>query len=199
MLRLIDEASVRADLGMDAITDYVIATEAAILAATTQLSARLRTPIDRATHEDTFEVATWDDRRQFRLSAGFITEPPVVFWGASADAFEASPLEDRRPWIWDLERGIGMRTTRPSPGVYRFVYDAGFVAADAGTPQTGIPPWLAEAASMLARILMTNNPALKEAGIANNNEVLERALADTLAQKARYAPSSILPFAHRVL
>jgi hypothetical protein len=192
-------SKLREELGFDDMTNINDAITMALHAAEPLIGSTLRTTFDRKTVTDTFHVNAPSfqqgglNRTEFLLSAGFLSGTPVV---TSKDASLADAF------TFDAEKGIARDwVTAYVDQIVTIEYSCGFEAETAGDPATPtgsykldqVPTWLQQAAKIKTLLLIAKNPALTEAGISLDTNVLDQQFASLVNSHIRYAPSALLP------
>ncbi|CAA2141483.1 hypothetical protein [Hyphomicrobium sp. ghe19] len=187
----------REELGFDAMSDITNAITMALDAAETLVGSTLRTTFERKTVTDTFYVnePSFQQgglvRTEFLLSTGFVAGTPVVTsskLGIISDAFQ-----------FDKEKGIARDwQTRYGDDIVTIEFTAGFEPASATDGEDSykladVPSWLQQAAKLKTQLLIAKLPALTEAGIHLDTNVLDQQYASLVNSHIRYAPSALLP------
>jgi hypothetical protein len=199
-MMLASVSEVRADLGFDDMPDINEAITAALHGTTHALASVLRTSFDKQSWADLFFVERSDEGGvpscDLRLSLGFVEPVSVVV--------KVSP----RPDMADAVVVTPNFVLRPDKGVisdYRRVYLREFVQCsytagfnvDDTDPESydlaQVPPWLQEAAKLHAKIMLDDNPSLKEAGVNQSVYQMTQSLEAMLESHIRYVPWARLP------
>jgi hypothetical protein len=195
-------ADIREGLGFDDMTDVTAAIEGALHAAEPRLAAEIGTPSFAAVSAtDTFYVHEPSVLRgthvetEFRLTYGFVEASG--FTGSYDISYRFEGPVELEDLAVQLEKGVVRDFLVNFERKYvRFSYDAGFAASGsdpASYDLAVVPSWLQEAAKLQALIMLESHPSLEEAGIQQDTKVLRAQLGAILAQRRRYAPTSLLP------
>ena len=186
-------AAVRDPLGFDDMGDINAAIEQALQAVEPQLVSPARHPL-RARHGHRPVLGALPSVEQgrhrmteFALRRGFLVAPPTV---VTREAPREPVLLDLSLTVdYDLERGVVRDIGTPFQEVYVEVsYTAGFEAAPGGQSYdlTQVPTWLQRAATVKALRLLASNPAVTEAGVELDIEVLDHQYAALINSRIRY-------------
>lgn len=212
-MMLTDPTVIRDTLGFDDMADINDAIDAALVAATPVLAANLRSEFDKKTWIDTFYVDTPAQRMgnllqtEFLLSTGFVTQITKMESSTGFDLFGGTDVVDRLGTTrLDKDRGVIKSVTPDYTGMFvQITYEAGFDVSGTDPDMyeaVDVPPWLQEAAKVMAMMSLANNPVVRAvddgggsyAGIANHpTGVLRRQLEDLISVKRRYAPLAHMP------
>lgn len=196
--------SIRKSLGFDDMTDINAAITSALHAAEAQIAALLSTSFGREQMVDKFWVYEppfvqgSHTETKFRLSRGLISDVSSIMMSNAPTMFtnpDAQDISDRV--TVDTQRGIATDVTTYYAEQYVEIrYTAGF-DVDANDPESynldQVPAWLQQAATLKTLILVADAPALTEAGVKIDKQMLDQQYALTVNRYVRYAPTALLP------
>lgn len=184
--------ALREELGFDDMPDITTAITTALHTAETLIGATLRTTFDKKEGVvDTFYVKEPTvegvvPQTEFLLRHGFIDGTPVA---------ESNGLE--LPMEFMTEKGVGRdwKTTYKDQLV-TISYDCGFDSDDdneASYDLEQVPGWLQQAAKIKALMFLAKLPAITEAQIELDTNMLDQQYAALINTHIRYAPLALLP------
>ncbi|MBY0560002.1 hypothetical protein [Hyphomicrobium sp.] len=184
--------TIREEIGFDDMKDINAAITMALNAAETLIASTLRTTFERKTVTDRFWVPEPSfvqgahRRTEFLLSAGFIADTPAITGGPAN-------------MLLDKEKGIARDfSTFYVQQIVEFTYTCGFEKSDEQNGEEAdtykdVPAWLQQAAKLKTLLLVAKLPAVTEAGISLETNLLDQQYASLINSHIRYAPAAILP------
>ena len=198
-------SDLREQLGFDDMTDINFAITMALNGAEPQIAALLNTDFPQGTFTDTFYVERPPFQSggavstEFRLRNGLVSALASVVWNPIVTGFSvpASNVDVTSVVQLHQDKGIVKDFTTRYRRVYvQITYTAGF-AVDGGNPASyllsSVPVWLQEAAKLRALLDLADSPALSEANIKLDTQLLGAQFQALLSRHLRYAPVSVLP------
>lgn len=215
-MKLVPSSAILSALGFEDMPDINEAVDMSLHMATQILARHMDTNFDIEAVEDVFYVPPYFKAEPdgfthtvLRLSRGFVAGTPVV-QGSNYPGFDDYEIvqtmrcesEDGR------QKGImkdyqtsyvsGNRTRLfAAPGPYiKVQYGSGFLTDPLDLQlylQAQVPDWLKELAKMQTLMLLSQNPLVVQAQVAQPTEALQHTFSAILSKHQRFYPSALIP------